>query len=86
MLRPAEFEESLPAPCLATSDVLDSPSVPATASQAFCAYRFLCLCLLRVLGSKTGDDDPDGASSLEDEAVHKHYQQQKHDVSSRKQW
>uniref|UniRef100_A0A0E0HUJ8 Uncharacterized protein n=1 Tax=Oryza nivara TaxID=4536 RepID=A0A0E0HUJ8_ORYNI len=32
-LRPAEFEESWPAPCLPTTDVLDSPSVPATASQ-----------------------------------------------------
>ncbi|BAS78246.1 Os02g0300000 [Oryza sativa Japonica Group] len=32
-LRPAEFESS-PAPCLLVTDVLDSPSVPATAAYA----------------------------------------------------
>nr|ABA96383.1 hypothetical protein LOC_Os12g03580 [Oryza sativa Japonica Group] len=35
------------------------------------------LCRLRALGSKNRDDDPDGVastSSLEDEAVHNHYQ------------
>uniref|UniRef100_A0A0E0AIG8 Uncharacterized protein n=1 Tax=Oryza glumipatula TaxID=40148 RepID=A0A0E0AIG8_9ORYZ len=45
-----------------------------------CTYRSLSLCLLRALGSKNRDGDPDGASCLEDEAAHKHYQQQKQDM------
>uniref|UniRef100_A0A0E0NEM7 Uncharacterized protein n=1 Tax=Oryza rufipogon TaxID=4529 RepID=A0A0E0NEM7_ORYRU len=60
-------------------------SIPCFFSSGICTYRSLSLCLLRALGSKNRDGDPDGASCLEDEAAHKHYQQQKQDVSSRKQ-
>uniref|UniRef100_A0A0D9YTG2 Uncharacterized protein n=1 Tax=Oryza glumipatula TaxID=40148 RepID=A0A0D9YTG2_9ORYZ len=78
-LRPTDFEEISPAPCLPATDVLDSPSHGSTPDKHMDFVGLLCCntSLPNIYVAST--------SILEVEAVDKHYQQQKQDVSSRKQ-